>query len=187
VLSSVSTTRGRVTQMVEESDRATRELEAILREAGGLRGATGRMDAAANEQTEAAKQLLGTATDTAQRVERLAHAARLQREATERLERAGATLREAAVAVDTRAHQQEQLASGIAEAALSDAARLRSLGESALSGVASSQAAKQATLQIVAVTGRHAKDVAGFELTVGTIAKEASQLGEEVARFRLPS
>ena len=66
------------------------------------------------------------------------------------------------------------------------AARLRSLGESALSGVASSQAAKLATSQIVAVTGRHAKDVAGFESTVGTIAKEAVQLGEEVARFRLP-
>ncbi len=186
VLSSVGTTRGRVAEMVRESDRATRELEAILSEAGGLRGATGRMDAAANEQTEAAKQLLGTATDTALRVERLTHAAQLQREATERLERAGAALREAATAVDTRAHQQEQLASGIAEAAMSDAARLRSLGESALSGVASSQAAKQATTQIVAASGRHAKDVAGFESTVGTIAKEAVQLGEEVARFRLP-
>ena len=187
VLSSVGTTRGRVSEMVQESDRATRALEAILAEAGVLRGATGRMDGAATEQTEAAKQLLGTATDTALRVERLAHAARLQREATERLERAGNALREAATAVDTRAHQQEDLATGIAEAARSDASRLRSLGESALSGVASSQAAKHATAQIVAASGRHAKDVAGFEAVVGTIATEASQLGEEIARFRLPS
>jgi len=187
VLSSVGTTRGRVVEMVEESDRATRELEAILTEAGILRGATDRMDIAASEQTEAAKQLLGTATDTALRVERLAHAAQLQRDATERLERAGTSLREAANAVDTRAHQQEQLASGIAEQARADSARLRSLGEAALSGVASSQAAKQATAQIVAVSGRHARDVAGFEAVVGTIAQEATQLNEEVGRFRLPS
>jgi hypothetical protein len=53
--------------------------------------------------------------------------------------------------------------------------------------VASSQAAKQATAQIVAVSGRHTKDVAGFEAVVGTIAKEASQLNEEIGRFRLPS
>jgi methyl-accepting chemotaxis protein len=187
VLSSVSTTRGRVVEMVEESDRATRELEAILAESALLRGATDRMNGAAAEQTEAAKQLLGTATDTALRVERLAHSAQLQRDATERLERAGAALRDAASAVDTRAHQQEQLASGIAEAARSDAQRLRTLGEAALSGVASSQAAKQATAQIVAVSGRHAKDVAGFEAVVGTISKEASQLNDEVGRFRLPT
>ncbi len=187
VLSSVSTTRGRVTQMVSESNRATRELSAILSEAGVLRGATDRMDSAASEQTEAAKQLLGTTTDTAQRVERLAQAAQLQRDAIERLERAGTSLREAATAVDARAHQQEHLATGIADAARRDATRLRSLGDTAQLGVTSSQSARQATEQIVAVSGRHAKDVAGFEVVVGTIAKEAELLGREVSQFRLPT
>ena len=185
VLSSVGTTRGRVIEMVKESDRATRELEAILTEAGMLRGATGRMESASDEQTEAAKQLLATATDTAVRVERLAHAASLQRDATDRLERAGSTLREAASAVDTRAHQQEHLASGIADAASRDSARLRTLGETALSGVASSHAAKQATAQIVSVSGQHAKDVAGFAAVVVSIANEATTLSVEVSRFKL--
>ena len=186
VLSSVSTTRGRVVQMVAESNRATHELAAILSEASVLRGATDRMNGAAAEQTEAAKQLLGTATDTATRVERLAQAAQLQRDATERLERAGASLREAANAVDARAHQQEHLASGIADAARRDAGRLRTLGETAQLGVTSSQSAKQATEQIVAVSGRHAKDVAGFEVVVGQISREAETLGTEVSQFKLP-
>ena len=74
----------------------------------------------------------------------------------------------------------------LSAAATKDAARLRALGEAAQSGVASSQAAKQATARIVAVSGQHAKDVAGFEVVVGTISREAITLGQELSTFRLP-
>lgn len=178
--------RGRVRELVVESDRASVQLDVISTQATFLHDATGRMAEASIEQTELAKQLVGTTADTAQRMERLVHAARQQSSAAERLDASSASLRDAVATVATHAQKQERLASGIAASALKGATSLRALGEVATSGVVSSHAARQANAQMVAVSTRHELDIASFGTTVETIAGEASSLVTELARFRLP-